>query len=188
METTLFTWAASKWLIIPIIIFLARIVNVSIGTCRIIFVSRGRKALASFLGFFELLIWIITIGQIMQNLNNVLCYIAFAGGFSVGNIIGIYIENKLALGDSIVQLITEKDPDNLIKSLKKAGYGVTIIDAHGAKGKVKMLYTMIKRAELKTVIPLINKFNPKAFYTIKDAYHINQGIFPAPKSFYSRFI
>ena len=87
------------WVVLPILIFLARICDVSLGTVRLIFVSRGFKYLAPVIGFFEVLIWILAMTQIMQNLTNPICYLGYAGGFATGNYIGILIAEKLSLGE-----------------------------------------------------------------------------------------
>ncbi|MCK4429937.1 MAG: hypothetical protein KAW19_01415, partial [Candidatus Aminicenantes bacterium] len=120
-----------KWGIIPFFILLARVLDVTLGTMRIVFVSREFKYLPSLLGFFEVLIWLFAIRTIMQNLNNVICYIAYAVGFALGNFIGIYIEKRLAIGKSILRIITNKDATELITHLRSTGYGVTSMDAQG---------------------------------------------------------
>src|SRR4030042_5365997 len=85
-----------RWVLLPALIFLARIADVTLQTLRILFVSRGNRILAPLLGFFEVLIWILVIGQIMQNLDHALCYIAYASGFAAGTWGGIVIDDKLA--------------------------------------------------------------------------------------------
>jgi len=122
------------FILLPVLIFLARVLDVSLGTIRIIFISRSRKFLAPAIGFFEILIWLVAIGKVMQNLNNVFCYIAYAGGFAAGNFMGIWIEAKLAMGTLMVQIITRQDASALINSLKSSGYGVTAVPAHGTTG------------------------------------------------------
>ncbi len=87
-----------NYLVLPAAIFLARICDVTIGTLRIIFVSKGNKLIAPVLGFFEVLIWIIAITRIIENLNNPFCYVAYAAGFATGNYIGLRVEEKLAVG------------------------------------------------------------------------------------------
>ena len=86
------------WVVLPLLIFVARIMDVSIGTSRVIFVSRGYRVLAAVAGFWEVLIWLLAIGQIMQNLDNPMCYLAYAGGFAMGNYIGITLTNKMSWG------------------------------------------------------------------------------------------
>ncbi|MGE5606610.1 MAG: DUF2179 domain-containing protein [Bacteroidota bacterium] len=166
------------WVVLPGLIFLARICDVTIGTIRIIFVSKGRKLWASFFGFFEVLIWLVAIGQIMQNLNNVFCYIAYAAGFASGNYIGITIEEKLAMGVLIVRIFTTNEGTKLIDSLRASGFGVTSVDAQGGSGRVKIVYTVIKRKCLTEVVEIIKEFNPKAFYSVEELRSVNAGVFP----------
>lgn len=169
------------WLVLPLLIFLARVVDVSIGTVRVIFVSRGLKYLAPIVGFFEILIWLLAIGQIMKNLSNPICYIAYAGGFATGNFVGICIAEKLSLGLVLVRVITKRDALDLIEFLKDSDYGVTHVDATGIAGKVKIVFTIIPRREVKKVVGLIKGFNPKAFYSIEEVGFVSQGIFPPQK-------
>lgn len=166
-----------SWVILPILIFISRIFDVTLGTIRIIFVSRGKRYLAPLLGFFEVMIWIMAISQIMQNLNNFACYVAYAGGFAAGTFVGIIIEEKLAIGMLIVRVILVKDECRLKERLSNAGFGVTVVDARGISGEVKIIYTIIKRKDLREVMEIINKCNSKAFYSIEDARKVSQGIF-----------
>ena len=178
MDSSFFQSDIYIYFILPFLIFLARIFDVTIGTIRIIMVSKGRKNLAPYLGFFEVLIWILAISRIMQNLNNPICYIAYAGGFAAGNYIGMMVEEKIAIGVLLIRIITQKEANYLIKSLHQEGYGTTSIDANGTEGRVHIIFTIIKRAELNKVADLINEFNPNAFYSIEDLRFISHGIFP----------
>lgn len=178
LHTPIFTWV-----ILPLLIFIARVCDVTLGTIRIIFVAKGKKYIAPMLGFFEALIWLTAMGQIMQNLTNVAAYLAYAGGFAMGNFVGILIEEKLAMGILIVRIITVKDATELIKHLGARGYGVTCVDAMGSTGPVKLIYTIIKRKNYSDVVSIIKEFNPKAFYSIEDARMAYEGIFPVvPKT------
>jgi len=102
---------------IPLLICLARITDVSIGTMRIIFVAKGLKYLAPILGFFEISIWLLAITQVMANLNSPLNFLAYALGFSLGNYLGMYIENRLAIGMVVIRIITKRDANQLINVL-----------------------------------------------------------------------
>lgn len=146
---------AFTFVLLPVLIFLARILDVGLGTIRIIFISRGRKFLAPLIGFFEILIWLVAIGKVMQNLTNVYCYIAYAGGFAAGNFTGMWIEEKLAMGTLIIQIITKKDASALIDNLKSSGYGVTVVPAEGSTGQVHIVYSLIKRMPSRTLWPLL---------------------------------
>jgi uncharacterized protein YebE (UPF0316 family) len=154
--------------ILPALIFLARILDVTFGTLRIIFVSRGLGVLAALVGFFEVLIWILAIGQVMQNLQNWITYVAYALGFSAGNYVGVLIERRIAIGNLIVRIITRREANELVNFLWKAGYGVTSVDAMGETGPVKVIFSIVKRKKLPEVLAIIKRYNPNAFYTIED--------------------
>lgn len=172
MNTDIFSWV-----VLPLLIFLSRIIDVSIGTIRIIFVSRGKKNLAPLLGFFEVMVWIVAISQIMKHLDNFVCYFAYAAGFATGTFVGMILEEKLAIGMLVVRVILVRDECSLRERLHDAGFGVTVVDAKGANGEVKIVYTIIKRKELEEVLEIVTKCNSKAFYSIEDARTVNQGIF-----------
>ncbi len=174
------------WVILPLLIFLARVVDVSLGTLRIAFVSRGLRYLASFVGFFEVIIWLLAIRIIMQNLNNFVCILAYGGGFALGNYVGILLEDRLAFGSAVLQVITQVDASDLIKSLRKRGYGVTCTSAQGNDGGVNVIHMVIQRSEFGEIVSRIKNFNPRAFYTLLDARHINGGIFPMKNSGFVR--
>ncbi|MEN6427451.1 MAG: DUF2179 domain-containing protein [Phycisphaerales bacterium] len=170
-----------SWVVLPALIFLARITDVSLGTVRLIFVSRGYKLLAPLAGFFEVLIWILAIGQIMQNLANPICYIAYAGGFATGNFVGLLIAEKLSLGTVIVRVITQKPAADLIARLRQRQYGVTVMDGQGANGPVQIVFTVVRRREVSDIIELVKRFNPQAFYSIEDVDLVERGVFPIQK-------
>lgn len=171
-----------EYVILPILIVLARVCDVTLGTLRIIFVSKGNKTIAPLLGFFEVLIWIIAISRIMNNLDNFINYIAYAGGFALGNYIGLLVEEKLAMGILGIRIITRKDASDLITYLNEKGYGTTTLEATGSRQKVHLIFTIVQRTHLEEVIQIIKKFNPKAFYTIEDIRFVNEGIFPVPRN------
>jgi uncharacterized protein YebE (UPF0316 family) len=175
-----------KWVVIPLLIVLARIGDVSLGTIRIISIGRGYRFLAPLLGFFEVLIWLLAIRQIMQNLTNVFYYIVYAGGFGAGTFVGMYIEEKLAIGLISIRIITRKDASELLDFLRSANYGVTSVDAQGATGPVHIIYTIVKRSNVRDVVRIINRFSPKAFYLVEDVRLAREGIFPINKSPYGK--
>lgn len=181
METSFFDTNFFSYVIMPLLIFMARICDVSIGTMRIIFVSKGKKNIAPILGFFEVLIWIIAISKIMQNLDNYINYVAYAAGFATGNFVGMIIEEKLAMGIQMIRVFANQGGKELVQTLNGNGYGATSVEAHGAKDNVHLVYTIVQRNELEKVLALIEGFNPKAFYTIEDIKSVNEGIFNPQK-------
>jgi uncharacterized protein YebE (UPF0316 family) len=170
-----------RWVILPLLIFCARIFDVSIGTLRIIYVTRSMKLLAMVCGFFEVLIWLTAITQIMQHLSNFVMYITYAGGFAVGNYIGILIENKLAVGFVALRIITQKDATELVEHLKERDYGITTEAAYGLSGNVQLVFTIVRRKELKEVIDVIKNFNPGAYFSIEDVREVSNGTFTLPE-------
>jgi len=188
METPFTDSGFFSYVIMPVLIFLARICDQSIGTMRIIFVSKGKRNIAPFLGFFEVLIWIVAISKIMQNLDNYVNYIAYAAGFATGNLVGMIIEEKLAMGIQMIRVFANEKGIELVQLLNSNGYGATSVEAHGARDKVHLVYTIVQRNELGKVIDLINTFNPKSFYTIEDVKAANEGIFtPQKQNAFSNF-
>ncbi len=159
---------------IPLLIFIARIFDVSFGTLRVLFVSRGLKIRASLFGFFEVLIWVLVIAQLIQHLNNWVNYVAYAGGFSIGTYIGITLENKLKVGTVLIRIITHQDSSGLIDSLKKAGVMITSVDATGSVDSVKIIFTIIKRKMYKEIVEIIEHFDSEAFYSIEDVKFTNR--------------
>lgn len=174
------------WVFLPLLIFAARILDVTLGTLRIIFVSKGKKHIAPLLGLLEVSIWLLAISQIMQNINNPVCFIAYAGGFATGNYVGVLIEEKLALGTLVIRVFLPGDDEEMKKRLYAAGFGVTSIDAHGMNGNVSLIYTIIKRKDLSKAVSIIESFNANAFYSVEDLKAVNQGIFPKDKGHIKR--
>ena len=170
------TWIFT-WVLLPILIFFARILDQTIGTMRLIFLSKGMKYIAPFLGFFEVIIWLLAVGQIMQHLDNWLCYVAYGAGFAMGNFIGITLEERLSIGTSIIRVILSSQSPELIAALKLHNFGLTILDADGAKGKVKVLFSIIRRKEIPIFLNTLHEYHPTAFYTIEDVKAAKEGVF-----------
>jgi uncharacterized protein YebE (UPF0316 family) len=164
---------------IPILVFLARILDVSVGTLRIIFVSKGFKNYAALLGFFESLVWSLAVSQVMKHMDNWVTYAAFALGFSVGNYVGMLIEERIAIGNQLIRIITRHDATELVGYLQDNGHAVTSVDAVGESGPVKLIFTVAKRRKLETIIGIIKRFNPNAFYTIEDVRFVKEAFVPA---------
>ncbi len=165
------------WVVLPLLIFLARILDVSIATMRFMFLARGSRIPTVITGFFEALIWIIIISQIIRNLDNFLCFIAYAGGFATGSYVGMKIEERLAIGKVVMRIITHQSADNLIAELRNRRFGVTSVNAEGARGPVRILFMVLKRSDLETAVGVIKKFNPNAFYTVEDIRYVSEGVY-----------
>jgi uncharacterized protein YebE (UPF0316 family) len=137
--------------------------------------------LAPIVGFFEITIWLFAIGQVMKNLSDPGCFLGFAGGFTLGNYLGMLTEKWLALGTVVVRTITRKDATGLIQGLQAAQYGVTTLDAEGATGPVKIVFTVVRRKQLAGVLGIVRGFDPSAFYSVDEIQDAGPGIFPERK-------
>ncbi len=186
-DTTILESGTFSLIVIPILIFIARVVDVTFGTMRIIMISRGSRYFAPIFGFFEIIIWLFAISQIMQHLTNATYYLAYAFGFATGTYVGIMIEGKIAIGKVVLRIITKKDASDLVEHLRDTGYGVTIFDGRGATGVVKLIYMTIERKDIDKILTIINTFNPKAFFSIEEVRLANKGIFPLRKSHHWSF-
>ncbi len=165
------------WVILPLLIFFSRIADQTIGTLRLIFLSKGYKYIAPFLGFFEVIIWLVAVTQIIKHIDNPISYVAYGAGFAMGNYLGMILEEKLSLGKVMLRIIPKKDTSELIEYMKSQNFGLTIMDAQGSIGDVKVIMSIMERKDTKTLIPVINKLNPHAFYTIEDIRAVNDGVF-----------
>ncbi len=164
--------------LVPALICLARICDVTLGTIRIIYINKGMRLLSSIIGFFEISIWLFALGQIMSNLTNLVNYFAYALGFSVGIFVGMIIEGKISLGILMLRIVTNKDAAQLINYLKSEGFGVTTVDAQGLYGPVNVIFTIIQRKELSKVSGIIKEYNPNAVYSVEDIRYVSQDPFP----------
>lgn len=158
---------------IPLFIFFARILDVSIGTLRIMFVSKGLRGRATIYGFIEVLIWIVVVAQIFQNLDNAFYYVAYAGGFACGTFAGMYIEEKMKMGVQIFRFIVTNESSLLQEKLIEARFKVTTLDGEGKYGPVQVLLTIVKRKRWQELTDLVGKYAPNAFYSVEDVKHVS---------------
>ncbi len=166
------------WVIMPILIFLSRIADQTIGSLRIIFMSKGFKYIAPLLGFFEVIIWLVAVTQIIKHVDNPISYIAYGLGFATGTFIGMKVEERLSIGKVMMRIIPKMDTTELIKHMRQQNFGLTISDAQGSQGSVKVIMSIMDRKDTRKLIPIIHKYNPHAFYTVEDIRAVNEGVFP----------
>ena len=172
----------------PWVILFAEAVVVTLSTLRTIFISQGKKSLAPILGFFEVSIWLFAIGEVMKNLSDWRCSLAFAGGFTAGNFLGILIEQTLAMGSVMVRTITPRDPAPLVRSLRAAGYGVTRLPGEGATGPVHVVLSVVPRRDLSAVKAILHGFDPELFFCVDGLNSTTAGVGPAPRRGLSAFV
>ena len=164
------------WLL-PIIIFFGRICDVTLGTLRIIFVSKGERYKAPIVGFFEVFIWVVIISQIFSHANNLLAYISYAAGYAAGNYVGILVENRIAFGYQLIRAYTQKDSSNLIKALNNKNIGATLVKGEGAISHVSIIEVVIDRKSMNQALKTILEFDENIFYLVEDIRFKKKGIF-----------
>lgn len=178
---------------IPVIIFLARICDVSIGTVRIIFVARGMRFRASLLGFVEVFIWIIVVAQLIQHLNYWPNYVAYAGGFAAGTWLGITFENRIKVGTILIRVITNADAGGLIDKLQESGFMMTRVEAKGGQGPVEIIFMVLKRKRWNDAVQIIESYDENVFYSIEDVKYTSRetsGVLglPVSRSIFDRLL
>jgi uncharacterized protein YebE (UPF0316 family) len=156
-----------SFLLLPLLIFFARILDVSINTVRIIYVLGGRKFTSTLLGFFESFIWLMAIRQIFEHLDNWMCYVAYPAGFAAGIFVGMIIEEKIAYGKVIVRIITRKDVHTLLAYLNKEYFRYTYVKAEGPDGLENLVFTVLQREKLEALLETLKVILPTAFYTVE---------------------
>jgi len=167
-----------SWIILPLLIFLARIGDVSMETIRVIYISRGIKYLAPIIAFFEIVIWLLAMEVVLSDLSNIANFFAYAFGFAAGTYIGLVIEERLSIGTVILRIITtEESTDEIVSFLESEQFGVTYMDARGSRGDVRMIISLVNRADVPRITSHIETTNPRAFFSIEDIRYVNEGVF-----------
>jgi len=160
-------------------IFALRVSDMSMDTLRVLFVMRGRKGVAWVLGFFQSAIYVLAISSVLSHLDNPLNVIGYAAGFATGNVVGMLIEERLAVGHLHLQIVSSSRGAALSQILREAGYGVTEIPARGKNGVVSMLSTSVLRKDLDKVETLVHTHDPEAFMTSEDVRPLRRGFWRA---------
>lgn len=169
------------WILFPFLIIFARTCDVSLGTMRIILIGKGYRNIVPFVSFMEMLIWITVVSQILQNLDKLQYYFAFALGFALGTFVGMKIENKLSLGQLVIRIISNNDSSDLLNTLKENNFNFTTMDAAGKFGPVKIIFITIQRHLLSRTVKLIEASNNSTFYTVEDVRYV-KGNLPGGKN------
>jgi uncharacterized protein YebE (UPF0316 family) len=166
-------------IVMGIIIFLARICDVSIGTVRTIVTVQGRTTIAFFLAIFEIVIWITVASAVINQIKEQPILVVFyAFGFATGNVVGIIVERRLAFGSIILKVITREDGKAMADHLRQMGQPVTVFVGEGMRGPVLQLFIACRRKDLKWILPEVRKKDQKAFYVIEQARDVSKVLRP----------
>jgi len=169
------------------LIFFARILDVSIGTMRIILISRGYKTLAPIFGFFEVIIWLLAMNEVMKHINSGYSYLVYGAGFATGNYVGMLLESKIAIGYQALRIITTEKLISLPVVLRQEGYGVTSVKGMGATGEVTIIFTIVPRKKIPQALEIVRMFEPNAFITNEDVKPHSSGFFGEKPGFPAGF-
>jgi uncharacterized protein YebE (UPF0316 family) len=173
-----FSLSPQSWLMAALI-FSLRVLDMSLDTLRVLFVMRGRKKIAWVLGFFQSAIFVTAISTVLSNLGNPLNIIGYAAGFATGNVVGMIIEERLAIGHTSINIISSRLGTAIAEHMRKNGYAVTEISARGKDGMVTMLNILVLRKNVDKARKLVDEIDPEAFITIEDVRPVRRGFWRA---------
>ncbi len=151
-----------------LLIFSLRLVDVSLGTLRIVLLTRGIQWQAGLVGFFQALTWVIAAGQVINNLEDPVRIVAFAAGFAGGTVLGVAVERWLAVGTTILRVVAPVDSPQVAAALREEGFKVTVLNGEGRDGDVRLTFTVIPRRMSKAAVEVIRGINPDAFVVLED--------------------
>jgi len=160
-------------------IFALRLTDMTFDTLRMLYVMRGRKTFAWILGFCQSAIFVIAITSVLSNLDNPLNILGYAAGFATGNVIGMWVEEKLAIGHTHVNIVSPGHGSAIAERLREAGFGVTEIPARGKEGMVTLLQCSVLRKNVDLVRKAVNEIDPDAFITAEDVRPVRRGFWRA---------
>ncbi|NLC53030.1 MAG: DUF2179 domain-containing protein [Firmicutes bacterium] len=158
-------------------VFFARMIDVSLGSIRILFLTRGKRFHAASLGFFEVMIYTTALSQVVGNLDSPWKLLFYALGFSCGNIVGGFLEEKLAVGYTLVELVPKTHAPELVTTLRNENFGVTVLEGKGRTGPRQILTIILRRKDLPRLRAVIDQIEPDVFYTELDARLTRGGYF-----------
>ena len=160
-------------------IFALRIGDMSLDTIRVLFVVRGKKLIVWILGFFQSLVFVVAISSVLTQLDNILNVIGYATGFATGNLVGMLIEQRLAIGHILVTIISSNRGAYIAERLRAGGYAVTEIAGRGRDGTVFELHASVLRRDVPNVETIVLEADPQAFITAEDVRPVRRGFWRA---------
>nr|WKN36360.1 DUF5698 domain-containing protein [Tunicatimonas sp. TK19036] len=171
-----------NYLVLPLLIFIARVSDVTLATVKLMFVVNSARKFAAILGFFEALITILALSRIMQDASNMAAYVTYAAGFASGTYIGMRIEERLAYGSVLIRIISKKVPDALLEYLAQSQYRYSMVEANDQSGNSQVLFTVCKRKKLREFLINLESIAPEALYTIEGIKQVSHGLLPVQQN------
>ncbi|HMK08641.1 MAG TPA: DUF5698 domain-containing protein [Anaerolineales bacterium] len=158
-------------------IFVLRVCDMTLDTLRVLFIVRGNRPLVWFLGFFQAAIWVAAFTSVLGHLGNPLAWIGYAAGFATGNVVGMAIEDKLAIGYRHLRVVSPQHGPQVAESIRRAGYGVTELDGHGRDGPVAVINASVRRRDVARLQQAIRQEDPAAFISVEEIRPVHRGHF-----------
>ena len=158
-----------------VLIFALRVTDVSMGTVRTTMIVRGHRAWAALIGFVEVTIWVLAIGQVLNNLDSAINILFYSGGFAAGTLLGMWIGDRLALGNADLHIVSTRKGSEIADHLRRAGFGATLFRARGQSGPVSLVNVTAPQKNVAEIIRLINEVDATAFVTVEEARSVVRG-------------
>lgn len=159
----------------PLVIFGLRIIDVSMSTVRIVLSVRGHKKIVPFIGFFEVMVWVLAVGNAIRFLDSGWHLLGYGAGFATGNMVGLWIEEQLAIGYATIRIVSTHTGVEMADALRNIGFGVTEFAGQGRDGRVEVIYTVCMRRDIERVIAEVERWDPQAFITVEEPRDIRWG-------------
>jgi uncharacterized protein YebE (UPF0316 family) len=165
--------------LLPLVIFGLRITDMTLDTLRVLFVIRGRKALAWVLGFAQSAMWVVAISSVLRHVDNAWNVVGYAAGFATGTVAGMLLEERLAVGHGHIRIISPTRGSALAEAIRAAGYAVTELAGRGKDGTVAVLTCSVRRRDITRITRQAHAIDPDAFVTIEDVRPLHRGYWGA---------
>jgi uncharacterized protein YebE (UPF0316 family) len=164
---------------LPLLIFTLRVVDMTLDTLRVLFVIRGRRPLAWMSGFLQSALWVVAITSVLSNLDNLWNIVGYAGGFASGNVLGMVLEERLAIGHGHIRIISSRRGNAIAEAIRRAGYAATELSGRGKDGTVAVINCSVRRRDVERVRREISKVDPNAFVTVEEVRPLHRGFWRA---------
>lgn len=158
-----------------LLIFCLRLCDVTLGTLRIVMTVRGRKLFAALFGFIEVTIFVVAISRVVRNMGNPWLVLGYSSGFAAGTLVGMTIEERLALGWTVVRIISTDLSKRVAEALRQVGFGVTEMSGQGMRGTVQIFEVVVRRTDLPKVLQTVDQVDSKAFVTVEETRRVYRG-------------
>lgn len=165
--------------LMPLVIFLLRVSDMSLDTLRVLFVVRGRRPLAWLLGFCQSALWVVAITSVLSHLDNLWNVVGYAGGFATGNVVGMMLEERLAIGHGHLRIISSRRGSAIAEALRAAGYAATELPGRGRDGTVTVINCSVRRRDIEPVRRRVAEIDPDAFVTVEEVRPLHRGFWRA---------